>query len=78
MEIRNGLRVKLARKKVHEWRSYYDAIMIGRQTAMADNPKLTVRHVRGRQPMRVVLDGPFSLPRELHLFSDKYEAKTTS
>ena len=68
---------KAARKKVHEWRSYYDAIMIGRQTAMADNPKLTVRHVRGRQPMRVVLDGPFSLPRELHLFSDKYEAKTT-
>ena len=68
---------KAARKKVHEWRSYYDAIMIGRQTAMADNPKLTVRHVRGRQPMRVVLDGPFSLPRELHLFSDKHEAKTT-
>ena len=68
---------KAARKKVHEWRSYYDAIMIGRQTAMADNPKLTVRHVRGRQPMRVVLDGPFSLPKELHLFSDKYEAKTT-
>ena len=68
---------KAARKKVHEWRSYYDAIMIGRQTAMADNPKLTVRHVRGRQPMRVVLDGPFSLPRELHLFSDKYEAQTT-
>ena len=68
---------KAARKKVHEWRSYYDAIMIGRQTAMADNPKLTVRHFRGRQPMRVVLDGPFSLPRELHLFSDKHEAKTT-
>ncbi len=68
---------KLARKKVHEWRSYYDAVLIGRQTAMADNPKLTVRHVRGRQPMRVVLDGPYSLPRELHLFSDKHEAKTT-
>lgn len=68
---------KVARKKVHEWRSYYDAVLIGRQTAMADNPKLTVRHVRGRQPMRVVLDGPYSLPRELHLFSDKHEAKTT-
>ena len=68
---------KVARKKVHEWRSHYDAVLIGRQTAMADNPKLTVRHVRGRQPMRVVLDGPYSLPRELHLFSDKHEAKTT-
>ena len=59
---------KAARKKVHEWRSYYDAIMIGRQTAMADNPKLTVRHFRGRQPMRVVLDGPFSLQENCIFF----------
>ena len=68
---------KAARTKVHEWRSHYDAVLIGRQTAMADNPELTVRHVRGRQPMRVVLDGPYTLPRELHLFSDKHESKTT-
>lgn len=68
---------KESRKKVHEWRREYDAVMVGRTTAMADNPTLTVRHVAGRQPQRVVIDGPFELPRNLNLFSDKYEEKTT-
>lgn len=67
---------KQSRKKVHEWRAEYDAVMVGRTTAMADNPGLTVRHVKGRQPKRIVIDGPFELPRSLDLFSDKHEKKT--
>jgi diaminohydroxyphosphoribosylaminopyrimidine deaminase/5-amino-6-(5-phosphoribosylamino)uracil reductase len=67
---------KPARKKVHEWRAQYDAVLVGRNTAMVDNPQLSVRHVRGRQPFRVVLDGPYSLPKDLHVFSDKFEEKT--
>jgi diaminohydroxyphosphoribosylaminopyrimidine deaminase/5-amino-6-(5-phosphoribosylamino)uracil reductase len=65
-----------SRKLVHQWRSEYDAVLVGRTTAMADNPSLTVRHVKGRQPLRVVIDGPYELPRELNLFSDKHEEKT--
>lgn len=65
-----------ARKKVHEWRSQYDAVMIGRNTALLDNPRLTVRHVIGRQPKRIVIDGPGSLPPGLHLFSDIHQDKT--
>ncbi len=65
-----------SRKLVHKWRSEYDAVMIGRNTALADNPSLTVRHVSGRQPRRVVIDGPYELPRDLNLFSDKHEEKT--
>lgn len=67
---------KQSRKKVHEWRAEYDAVMVGRTTAMADNPGLTVRHAQGRQPKRIVIDGPFELPRSLNLFSDKHEEKT--
>ncbi|MBR9917300.1 bifunctional diaminohydroxyphosphoribosylaminopyrimidine deaminase/5-amino-6-(5-phosphoribosylamino)uracil reductase RibD [bacterium] len=67
---------KQSRKKVHEWRAEYDAVMVGRTTAMVDNPGLTVRHVKGRQPKRIVIDGPFELPRSLNLFSDKHEKKT--
>ncbi|MEL0010243.1 MAG: bifunctional diaminohydroxyphosphoribosylaminopyrimidine deaminase/5-amino-6-(5-phosphoribosylamino)uracil reductase RibD [Bacteroidota bacterium] len=67
---------KPARKKVHEWRAQYDAVLVGRNTAMVDNPQLSVRHVRGRQPFRIVLDGPYSLPKDLHVFSDKFEEKT--
>lgn len=65
-----------ARTLVHEWRTRYDAIMVGRNTALIDNPRLTVRHVEGRQPKRIVIDGPFELPRDLNLFTDQYEEKT--
>ncbi|MEX2600846.1 MAG: bifunctional diaminohydroxyphosphoribosylaminopyrimidine deaminase/5-amino-6-(5-phosphoribosylamino)uracil reductase RibD [Balneolaceae bacterium] len=65
-----------ARTLVHQWRSRYDAVMIGRNTASLDNPALTVRHVEGRQPLRIVIDGPYSLPEDLLLFSDQYEEKT--
>lgn len=65
-----------ARKRVHEWRSRYDAVMVGRNTALLDNPRLTVRHVEGRQPRRIVIDGTLDLPRDLNLFTDQYEEKT--
>lgn len=67
---------KKSRTLVHKWRTEYDAVLVGRTTAMQDNPTLTVRHVSGRQPKRVVLDGPYELPRELNLFSDRFEEKT--
>lgn len=67
---------KASREQVHIWRSQNDAVMVGRNTALHDNPSLTVRLVEGRQPKRVVIDGPFELPRHLNLFSDQYEEKT--
>jgi len=51
--------------------------LVGRTTTMVDNPSLTVRHVSGRQPRRIVIDGPYELPKELNLFSDKFEEKTS-
>ncbi len=67
---------KEARKRVHLWRSQYDAVMIGKTTAELDNPKLSVRHVEGRQPYRIVIDGDLELSNELNLFSDQHEEKT--
>ncbi len=60
----------------HRWRSEQDAVLVGRNTAMTDNPSLTVRLVEGRQPRRVVIDGPLELPENLNVFSDQYEEKT--
>ncbi len=65
-----------AREQVHRWRSRYDAVMVGRNTALLDDPRLTVRHVEGRQPRRIVIDGPMDLPEDLNLFTDQYEEKT--
>jgi len=41
---------------VHRWRSQEQAILVGSRTVVNDDPSLTVRHVAGRQPLRVVLD----------------------
>lgn len=65
-----------ARKQVHIWRSTYDGVVVGRNTVTLDNPSLTVRHVEGRQPFRIVIDGPYSIAKNLNLFSDQYEEKT--
>lgn len=65
-----------ARKKVHEWRARHDAVLVGAQTALYDNPALTVRHVVGRQPLRVVLDREGKLPDTLQLFRDGFVNRT--
>ncbi|HTX18337.1 MAG TPA: bifunctional diaminohydroxyphosphoribosylaminopyrimidine deaminase/5-amino-6-(5-phosphoribosylamino)uracil reductase RibD [Bacteroidota bacterium] len=46
-----------SRRIVHELRSEYDAVAVGAGTVLADDPLLTVRHVKGRDPVRVVIDG---------------------
>ena len=53
---------------VHKKRAEADAIMVGRRTALLDNPSLTVRNWYGRNPIRIVLDRALSLPHSLHLF----------
>ena len=53
---------------VHKWRSEEQAIMVGTNTAMVDNPMLNVRRWHGHQPLRIVLDRQLRLPASLHLF----------
>lgn len=53
---------------VHRQRAGVQAIMVGRRTALLDNPSLTVRCWPGQSPLRVVLDRELSLPQSLHLF----------
>jgi len=53
-------RIKLSSKsdkiRVHKLRSEVDAIIIGKNTVKSDNPLLTVRHVTGNNPIRIILD----------------------
>lgn len=44
-----------ARRDVHRLRAESDAIVVGARTVRIDDPALTVRHVEGRDPLRVVL-----------------------
>jgi len=45
-----------ARRKTHELRAHCDGVMVGFRTAQIDDPELTVRHVFGKQPVRIVVD----------------------
>ena len=53
---------------VHRLRAVHDAILVGRNTAMLDNPSLNLRHWTGRQPLRLVIDSAGVLPASLALF----------
>lgn len=65
-----------SRRLVHQWRNEYDAVLVGAGTVNADNPSLTVRLVRGRQPMRIIVDGRLSSNPDARLFNDRYVDKT--
>ncbi|MCW0484011.1 bifunctional diaminohydroxyphosphoribosylaminopyrimidine deaminase/5-amino-6-(5-phosphoribosylamino)uracil reductase RibD [Gaoshiqia sediminis] len=58
---------ELSRRLVHRQRTEEAAILIGTNTAMKDNPSLTVRDWSGRQPVRLVIDRQNLLPDSLHL-----------
>ena len=58
---------------VHKWRAEEDAILVGRITAEKDNPKLTVREVKGNNPVRIIIDNKLKLSNNLNIFNDDAE-----
>jgi diaminohydroxyphosphoribosylaminopyrimidine deaminase/5-amino-6-(5-phosphoribosylamino)uracil reductase len=54
----------------HELRAAEHAIMVGTETALLDDPSLSVRNAAGSDPIRIVLDRTLRLPKNLRLFSD--------
>jgi len=58
-----------SRKKVHELRSKVDAILAGQNTVLKDNPRLTARIEKGRNPLRIIFASK-KLSAELNVFND--------
>ncbi len=65
-----------SRKMVHKIRREADAILVGAGTVHYDDPLLTVRYVKGKQPWRLVVTRKLSINPESRLFNDGFVAKT--
>jgi diaminohydroxyphosphoribosylaminopyrimidine deaminase/5-amino-6-(5-phosphoribosylamino)uracil reductase len=59
---------KEAKQMVHRWRSEEDAELVGKNTALSDNPALNVREWSGRDPVRIVIDRRLELTKDLNIF----------
>ncbi len=62
-----------SKQLVHKWRSEEDAVLIGKNTALHDNPQLNVREWEGRNPIRIVVDRNLALPSYLNLFDQSQD-----
>ena len=59
-----------SKQRVHKWRSEEAAILVGVQTVINDNPKLTTREWTGNNPLRIVIDPNGRTPMDSKLFQD--------
>jgi diaminohydroxyphosphoribosylaminopyrimidine deaminase / 5-amino-6-(5-phosphoribosylamino)uracil reductase len=63
-----------SRQLVHKWRAEEQAILVGTNTVLEDNPSLTTRDWKGKHPIRIVLDKNKTLSKDFKVFDDN--AKT--
>ena len=74
---------EFSRQLVHKWRSEEQAILVGSQTVIDDNPRLDARDWSGNNPIRIVLNQKNRIPKESHIFDNRsktivYTAETLS
>ena len=65
-----------SRRLAHKLRSLNDAVMVGAGTVLSDDPQLTVRLVKGKNPARIILDSRLRIPPESKVLQSQEEAAT--
>ena len=62
--------------RLHKLRSKVDAILVGKNTVAVDDPLLTVRHAKGKNPIRIVLDSKGELYEKSKILQTSDKIKT--
>ncbi|MFC0344453.1 bifunctional diaminohydroxyphosphoribosylaminopyrimidine deaminase/5-amino-6-(5-phosphoribosylamino)uracil reductase RibD [Epilithonimonas hispanica] len=63
----------LSKQFVHQMRSEEHSILIGKNTALHDNPSLTVREIEGRNPIRILIDFNLEVSQDSNIHNDEAE-----
>ena len=63
----------LTKQIVHQLRADEHAILVGKNTALNDNPSLTIRAIVGRNPIRVLVDLNLEIPTSFNLYNQEAE-----
>jgi diaminohydroxyphosphoribosylaminopyrimidine deaminase/5-amino-6-(5-phosphoribosylamino)uracil reductase len=67
-----------SRQLTHKWRSEEQAILVGTQTVIDDNPRLDVRDWTGKNPIKIVLDQKNRIPKENYIFDNRSKTMVLS
>ena len=62
--------------RLHKLRSKVDAILIGKNTLLQDDPLLTVRYTKGKNPIRIILDSTGSIPTNSRIIKTSNDVQT--
>ena len=67
----NWISNPLSKQIVHQWRAEEQAILVGTNTVLNDNPKLNVREIKGGNPIRIIIDKKLTInPTDFHVFDE--------
>ncbi len=72
----SNLSSKQDRVRLHKLRSKVDAILVGKNTVLLDNPLLTVRYTRGKNPIRIILDSKGTISKKSKILQTSYKIPT--
>lgn len=62
-----------SRQLVHKWRTEEQAILVGTQTVIDDNPKLNARDWKGNNPIRIVIDATNRISETSYVFDNQFK-----
>lgn len=65
-----------ALKLAHKLRAISDAILVGKNTVLYDNPQLTTRLIKGKNPVRIILDTRAELNSDFKVFEVSKDKRT--
>lgn len=65
-------------KRTHQLRAQHQAILVGSNTVLKDDPHLGVRKLKGQDPLRIILDSRRRVPKSAQVFRDQNVRRITS